>query len=153
MVCSCFFRGTATPHLLPTWSPVITHSRKKGVPLSGPADVPKWLRGSPAKRVCSACAGSNPAVCDFYAHTTVRCRPVVRIPGFHPGDPGSNPGGGVCLPMCVRACVFSPLVFSPCRSKSGKGIQISPSWVRTSDLQVNSLTRYRLRHGGYEILP
>ena len=27
------------------------------------ADVPKWLRGSPAKRVCSACAGSNPAVC------------------------------------------------------------------------------------------
>ena len=24
----------------------------------------------------------------------------------------------------------------------------SPSWVRTSDLQVNSLTRYRLRHGG-----
>ena len=29
------------------------------------ADVPKWLRGSPAKRVCSACAGSNPAVCVF----------------------------------------------------------------------------------------
>ena len=28
-------------------------------------DVPKWLRGSPAKRVCSACAGSNPAVCVF----------------------------------------------------------------------------------------
>ena len=26
--------------------------------------------------------------------------------------------------------------------------KISPSWVRTSDLQVNSLTRYRLRHGG-----
>ena len=24
----------------------------------------------------------------------VRCRPVVRIPGLHPGDPGSNPGGG-----------------------------------------------------------
>eukprot|EP00661_Eupelagonemidae_sp_cell13_P007909 gene7910-biopygen16593 len=27
--------------------------------------------------------------------------------------------------------------------------QNSPSWVRTSDLQVNSLTRYRLRHGGH----
>ena len=24
----------------------------------------------------------------------IRCRPVVRIPGLHPGDPGSNPGGG-----------------------------------------------------------
>ena len=30
------------------------------------ADVPKWLRGSPAKRVCSACAGSNPAVCVIF---------------------------------------------------------------------------------------
>ena len=42
-------------------------------------------------------AGSNPAggvLC-----VSVRCRPVVRIPGFHPGDPGSNPGGGgVCMP-------------------------------------------------------
>ena len=76
------------------------------------ADVPKWLRGSPAKRVCSACAGSNPAVCDFYAHITVRCRPVVRIPGFHPGDPGSNPGGGVCLPVCVCARVVSAGLFS-----------------------------------------
>ena len=24
----------------------------------------------------------------------IRRRPVVRISGFHPGDPGSNPGGG-----------------------------------------------------------
>ena len=30
--------------------------------------------------------------------------------------------------------------------------KVSPSWVRTSDLQVNSLTRYRLRHGGTLLL-
>ena len=30
-----------------------------------PADVPKWLRGSPAKRVSSGRAGSIPAVCVF----------------------------------------------------------------------------------------
>ena len=88
-------------------------TRQKAATQVCTADVPKWLRGSPAKRVCSACAGSNPAVCDFYAHITVRCRPVVRIPGFHPGDPGSNPGGGVCLPVCVRLRVVSAgLVFS-----------------------------------------
>ena len=31
------------------------------------------------------------------------------------------------------------------------GRKTSPSWVRTSDLQVNSLTRYRLRHGGIAV--
>ncbi len=35
---------------------------------------------------------------------------------------------------------------APAPEQSQKGV--SPSWVRTSDLQVNSLTRYRLRHGG-----
>ena len=30
------------------------------------ADVPKWLPGFPAKEVCSARAGSNPAVRDLF---------------------------------------------------------------------------------------
>ncbi len=41
--------------------------------------------------------------------------------------------------------------FSPRARSKGLGARLenlSPSWVRTSDLQVNSLTRYRLRHGG-----
>ena len=33
-------------------------------------------------------------------------------------------------------------------TRAHPGRKTSPSWVRTSDLQVNSLTRYRLRHGG-----
>ena len=27
----------------------------------------------------------------------IRCRPAVRISGFHPGDPGSIPGNGNCF--------------------------------------------------------
>ena len=44
-------------------------------------------------------AGSNPAGGEFY-RGCIRCRPVVRIPGFHPGDPGSNPGGGESFGRC-----------------------------------------------------
>ena len=59
-------------------------------------------------------AGSNPAAGGDFCkvlppsqwhvaeHRRVRCRPVVRIPGFHPGDPGSNPGGGVTFFVAVR---------------------------------------------------
>lgn len=36
---------------------------------------------------------------------TLPCSPVVRIPGFHPGDPGSNPGMGNMLPLCLMSLV------------------------------------------------
>ena len=45
------------------------------------ADVPKWLRGSPAKRVCSACAGSNPAVCELFLGQ----EQMLRRRGLNPG--------------------------------------------------------------------
>ena len=44
------------------------------------------------------------------------------------------------------AGVFSLCMLAPKRGSVPQ--KLSPSWVRTSDLQVNSLTRYRLRHGG-----
>ena len=51
------------------------------------ADATKWLPGSPAKRVCSACAGSNPAVCVFALGFPVvltvqkwRCRVSIPVP-------------------------------------------------------------------------
>ena len=28
---------------------------------------------------------------------SIRCRPAVRISGFHPGDPGSIPGNGIFI--------------------------------------------------------
>ena len=35
-----------------------------------------------------------PRLLRFCGQRCIRCRPVVRISGFHPEDPGSNPGGG-----------------------------------------------------------
>ena len=31
----------------------------------------------------------------FEYYQQIRCRPAVRISGFHPGDPGSIPGNGI----------------------------------------------------------
>ena len=31
----------------------------------------------------------------FNLRQDLRCRPAVRISGFHPGDPGSIPGNGI----------------------------------------------------------
>ena len=49
--------------------------------------------------------------------------------------------------MAVETRVRFPVTAFPDVALLRRG-KISPSWVRTSDLQVNSLTRYRLRHGG-----
>ncbi len=32
---------------------------------------------------------------------------AVRIPGFHPGDPGSTPGVGSSVLVCVCLCVYT----------------------------------------------
>jgi hypothetical protein len=45
-------------------------------------------------------------------------------------------------PKVVSSILAPRTLFSPLQRKS------SPRWVRTTDLQVNSLTRYRLRHRG-----
>ena len=57
------------------------------------ADVPKWLRGSPAKRVCSACAGSNPAVCGFWPSERGRAHArdkQILLRGFEPRSQDSE---------------------------------------------------------------
>ena len=55
--------------------------------------------------------------------------------------------------MAVETRVRFPVTAFPDVALLRRG-KISPSWVRTSDLQVNSLTRYRLRHGGpADLLP
>ncbi len=48
---------------------------------------------------------------------------AVRIPGFHPGDPGSTPGVGSSVLVCVCVCVYTaggcvgPLVGVKCRAR------------------------------------
>jgi hypothetical protein len=37
------------------------------------------------------------------SQTWLRCRPAVRISGFHPGDPGSIPGNGIFFSSLKKA--------------------------------------------------
>ena len=39
--------------------------------------------------------------CRYSKHVCIRCGLVVRIPGFHPGGPGSIPGTGTNFFLCL----------------------------------------------------
>lgn len=40
---------------------------------------------------------------------------AVRIAGFHPADPGSNPGAGKCKAgYCISFCNYHPMSAHPC---------------------------------------
>ena len=43
---------------------------------------------------------------------------AVRIAGFHPADPGSNPGAGKCkagaVPLVISFCNYRPMSAHPC---------------------------------------
>lgn len=43
---------------------------------------------------------------------------AVRIAGFHPADPGSNPGAGKCkagvAPLVISFCNYRPMSTHPC---------------------------------------
>ena len=43
----------------------------------------------------------------FPCHYEIPCGLAVRIPGFHPGDPGSTPGMGTLLLSVETSQVFS----------------------------------------------
>ena len=90
-------------------------------------------------------AGSNPAGGDFakvvltQSITTISAV-VVRIPGLHPGDPGSNPGGGQALPLAGSVVEPAPQI--------GAQPGIEP---RTSRLLTSSVgaAKRRMQHPGF----
>jgi hypothetical protein len=64
----------------------------------------------------------------------------VRIPGFHPGDPGSNPGNGMVLIFFPGKLHFSSLIFLAAVFVERAG----ESWVTDRKSKANLVTYMHL---------
>ena len=72
------------------------------------------------------------------AITAFRCRPAVRMSGFHPGDPGSIPGNGIFV-LYFTLCPLQ-LCFQVSRIPVGKKIVVD-GFIGNSDFKHASLTK------------
>ena len=65
----------------------------------------EWLRRVIRNHMGYARLGSNPSAVDWNQNSESPLVQLVRILGFHPKDPGSNPGGRRMDTMCLCSSV------------------------------------------------
>jgi len=119
----CFPERCAAEHVLGTAAPAaerIVRSCQSSVQHCGTASCVWSVRVLGSRERCMQ-ARAQPVLwllpctycCLALSYSLSReypCGLVVRISGFHPGDPGSNPGRGGALPFCFRHFFFAAMV-------------------------------------------